>query len=63
MLISFVVFPSEQFVRLMLENKMIDVNQQDELGLNAFWTAARCGNGDVMRILAEHGIEIYNTDD
>ena len=31
--------------------------------MNAFWTAARCGNGDVMRVLAENGVEIYNTDE
>ena len=47
----------------MLENKMIDINKQDEQGLNAFWIAARCGHGDIMRALAEHGIEIYNTDE
>lgn len=41
---------------------MIQINQTDEDGLNAFWIAARCGNGDVLRVLAEHGIDIYNTD-
>lgn len=46
----------------MLENKMIDINKQDSDGLNAFWIAAKHGHGDVMRVLAEHGIEIYNTD-
>ena len=45
----------------MLENKMIDINKQDELGLNAFWIAAYHGHGEVMRVLAEHGIEIYNS--
>ena len=53
---------SENFVRLMLENKMIDINKEDEDGVNAFWIAARCGHGDTMRVLAEHGINIYNTD-
>ena len=53
---------SESFVRLMLENKMIDINKKDEDGLNAFWIAARCGHGDVLRVLALHGIDIYNTD-
>ena len=47
----------------MLENKMIDINKQDEQGLNSFWIAARCGHGDIMRVLAEHGIEIYNSDE
>ena len=41
---------------------MIDINKQDEQGLNAFMIAAVFGHGDVMRVLAEHGIEIYNTD-
>ena len=46
----------------MLENKKLDINKVDNNGLNAFWIAARYGNGEVMRILAEHGIDIYNTD-
>ena len=41
---------------------MIDINKTDEDGLNAFWIAARCGHGDVLRVLAEHGIDIYNAD-
>jgi len=41
---------------------MININQEDEQGLNAFWIAARCGNGDVMRVLAEAGVMIYNSD-
>lgn len=41
---------------------MIQINKQDEDGLNAFWIAARCGHGNVLRVLAEHGIDIYNTD-
>ena len=46
----------------MLENKMIDINKKDEEGLNAFWIAARCGHGSIMGVLAENGIDIYNTD-
>ena len=53
---------SENFTRLLLENKKIEINKTDEQGLNSFWIAARCGNGEVMRVLAEHGIDIYNTD-
>lgn len=49
-------------MRLLLENKKIEINKQDEDGLNAFWIAARCGHGDVLRVLAEHGIDIYNCD-
>ena len=47
----------------MLENKMIDINKKDQDGLNAFWIAAKHGHGEVMRVLAEHGIEIYNADE
>lgn len=49
-------------MRLLLENKMIEINKMDEDGLNSFWIAARCGHGEVLRVLAEHGIDIYNTD-
>ena len=46
----------------MLENKMIDINKEDSEGLNSFWIAARCGHGEIMKVLAEHNIDIYNTD-
>lgn len=49
-------------MRLLLENKMIDINKQDENGLNAFWIAAKHTHWDVMRVLGENGIDIYNTD-
>lgn len=53
---------STEFVRLVLENKMIDINKKDHEGVNAFWIACICGNGGVMRLLAERGIDIHNTD-
>ena len=56
------IFDSPKFMRLMLENKMVDIDKTDEEGLNAFWIAARCGHGEIMRVLAEHRINIYNTD-
>lgn len=46
----------------MLENKRIEINKRDDQGLNAFLIAAKHGHGDVMRVLAENGIEIYNCD-
>lgn len=49
-------------MRLMLENAHLDINKTDAQGLNAFWIAARSGNGEIMRVLAEHGIDIYNCD-
>ena len=49
-------------MHLILENKMIDINKTDSEGLNSFWIAAICGNGEVMKILAERGIDIMNVD-
>ena len=46
----------------MLENKELDINKKDSEGLNAFWIACICGNGGVMRLLAEHGIDVKNKD-
>lgn len=46
----------------MLENKMLDIQKLDKEGLNAFWIACRYGHGSVMRILAEHGIDIFCRD-
>lgn len=54
---------SAEFVKLMLENKFLDINQKNELNLNAFWIAARYGHGSVMKVLAENGIDIFCTDD
>jgi len=53
---------SPTFVRLMLENKMLDINKKDTEGVNAFWIAARFGHGGVMGVLAENGIDVLNTD-
>ena len=58
----FIIFLSPDFMRLILENKMIDINKKDSEGLNAFWIACICGNGEVMKVLAERGIDILNTD-
>ena len=58
----FCVDYSEKFMRLLLENKMIEINKQDEDGLNAFWIAARCGHGEVLKVLAEKSIDLYNCD-
>ena len=46
----------------MLENRMIDLNKCDSEGLNAFWIACICGNGAVMKLLAERGTDVMNTD-
>ena len=49
-------------MRLLLENRFVDINKIDRFGCNSFMTAARFGRGQVMRVLAEKGIDIYNTD-
>jgi ankyrin repeat protein len=46
----------------MLENKMIDINKKDPEGLNAFWIACICGNGAVMKLLADRGIDVLCKD-
>jgi ankyrin repeat protein len=33
---------------------------EPETGVNAFWIAAFYGHGQVMRVLAEKGIDIFN---
>ena len=53
---------SEQFVCLMLENKMIEVNKKDKDGLNSFWIACRFGHGNVMRVLSEKGSDVLVSD-
>jgi ankyrin repeat protein len=53
---------SVAFIRLMLENKVVDINKLDSNGLNCFWIACICGHGEVMRVLAERGIDIMNMD-
>ena len=47
----------------MLENKFIDVNKRDPLGVNSFWVACKYGHGQAMRVLAENGADIFCTDE
>jgi ankyrin repeat protein len=47
----------------MLENKFININQKDQIGVNSFWIACKFGHGAAMKVLAENGIDIFNTDD
>ena len=49
---------NSHFVKLMLENKMLDIEKKNPDGTNSFWIAARFGKGDVMKVLAEHGIDV-----
>jgi len=52
---------SSDFVKLMLENKFVDINMVNKFGLNSFWVACKYGHGGVMKVLAENGINIFNT--
>lgn len=46
----------------MLRNKTLDINVIDEMtGVNAFWLACLYGHGEIMKILAEAGTDIYVT--
>jgi len=45
----------------MISNPTIDIEvKEHETGVNAFWMAAFYGHGNVMRVLAEKGIDILN---
>lgn len=49
---------SEEIVRLILLNKTLEINLENEQGVNAFWTACFFGHGNIMRILADKGIDV-----
>lgn len=48
-------------MRLTLLNKTLDINITNEAGVNAFWMACFHGHGNIMRMLAEAGINVMNT--
>ena len=46
---------------VMIKNPTIDLEVcEPETGVNAFWMAAFYGHGNVMKVLAEAGIDIFN---
>lgn len=49
-------------IKLLLENKMVDINRKDEFGRNALFIAAKHANEGVMRVLLAKGIRIYQFD-
>lgn len=48
-------------MKVLIKNPMIDIQvTEPETGVNAFWLAAFYGHGQVMKVLAEKGIDIFN---
>lgn len=46
-------------IQILLMNGQVDVNQQeDTLGVNAFWFAAYYGRGECLKLLAENGADV-----
>ena len=50
---------SVELLNLCLNNKSIDIQVKNELGVNSFWIACLFGHGEIMQILAENGIDIF----
>ena len=48
-------------MNIMLQNPTIDITVvEPETGVNSFWIAANYGHGQIMQVLAEKGIDIFN---
>ena len=52
-----------QMMGLILQNNSVDINITDSYGINAFWLAAMLSNGQIMRVLAQKGIDVLCTND
>ena len=50
---------SEEMLRLILMNKTVDINLENEQGVNAFWIACFFGHGQIMKTLADKSINIF----
>jgi ankyrin repeat protein len=49
-------------VEAMIQNPSVDINTcVERSGVNSFWLAAFFGQGEVMRVLGERGIDVLNT--
>lgn len=49
-----------KMLNLVLLNKSVDIHIESG-GINAFWLACLLGHGHIMKVLAEAGIDIFNT--
>jgi hypothetical protein len=48
-------------MKAILRNKSVDIQVKDKItGVNSFWLAAYNGHGEIMKLLAENGIDIMN---
>lgn len=65
---SFMVFPlmiavakgDVDMIKVMLMNQTLDINVIDlESGINSFWLACLYGQGEIMSLLADSGIDIF----
>lgn len=52
-----------EMVKQLLKHPLIDLNQQDSHGINAFWMAAYQNECDILKILAMSSIDILATNE
>jgi thiosulfate/3-mercaptopyruvate sulfurtransferase len=50
----------ERMIKMLLENKGLNLQIKDRKGVNAFWIATMFGHGKAMKVLAEAGIDVLN---
>jgi ankyrin repeat protein len=51
-----------EMMNLILMNNSIDINAKiKDHNINSFWIACMCKQGKIMKILAEAGIDIYQS--
>ena len=56
------IYGKLSIVNLMLKCKSLDIQVKiPQYEVNCFWLACYFGHGKVMKELANHGIDIYNT--
>ena len=52
---------SLDFIKIILKNKGLNLHVKDKTGINAFWVACLFGHGEIMKELAEAGIDVLAT--
>lgn len=46
-------------LELVLLNKTVNIHVKNESGVNAFWIGCLYGHGQILKILADKGIDIF----